>query len=199
MRLGNGARFRTGSTWETMPTVGSSSSVNPSMTGIADQSYDSELRGSYSLRSWTRLSIMTASQAVAPRLPWKDRNHLSTQLSPNTPWPCWRVCSDTGRFVTTVVSSTSRRAWAVVCRLMPLYGGDSAGAARVNGAGHEALPQRHVLSRLLRLSIKCDVPTKLNCPLPHGFCAMGLGAFPSRTHGIRGMPWLPRIDCPGPT
>jgi len=74
---------------------------------------------------------------------------------------------------------------------MPQCGGDSAGAARVNGAGHEALPQRHVPSRLMRLSIKCDVPTKLNCPLPHGFCVMELGVFPSRTHGIKGMPWQP--------
>ena len=50
MRLGNGARFPTGSIWATMQTAGSSSWANPSMNEIAGQSSDCELRRSYFLK-----------------------------------------------------------------------------------------------------------------------------------------------------
>ena len=50
LRSATGAPFPTGSTWATMPIVGSSFWANRSTSGIVGQSYESELRGSYSLR-----------------------------------------------------------------------------------------------------------------------------------------------------
>jgi hypothetical protein len=76
------------------------------MSGITGQGYDSELRGSYFLRYWTRLSTMTANQAVAPRPPWKDRNRLSTRRSPNMPWPYWQGSFATANSAITAASLT---------------------------------------------------------------------------------------------
>jgi len=55
-----------------MLTADSSSWANPSINEIIRQGYDSELRQSYLQRSWMRVSTMTANQAVAQRLLWKD-------------------------------------------------------------------------------------------------------------------------------
>ena len=75
------------------------------MSGITGQGYDYEVRGSYFLRYWTRLSTMAASRAVAPQLPWKDRNHSSTRCSPNRPWHYWQGCFATANSAITAASS----------------------------------------------------------------------------------------------
>src|ERR1017187_39792 len=103
---------------------------------------------------------MTENRAVVQLRHWSGRNRLSTQLWHSTLWRCWPGCFGMGLFVTMVVSLTSQLAWAIVCRLRPLCGGDSVGAARVKRSEHRTTAENHVLPHLLQFLTHLYLPTR---------------------------------------